>query len=281
VGVNDHSAQRQWEHYQVQRGIDRYKASLTQEVSSRHGSRVREKTLAEVAPGGRIASDLMGPLVTAIRAKQAEYREAYGDPKNRNMSEDAWAILSLSAETLAACTILSAQTAAPDATYTGVSRDVASRVQHEIEYAQWREAERKAAEGRKDSGAEFVPDLFKLMVKRNDVVDQRVFDKWSKKSALFAEVEWDQKMKVRVGGVLVTLLVESNAWYEVVEEFMASKNRTKLMFRMTELGLSVLSRLHDEFEYQRPFMLPMICEPRDYEYVEPVDQPASESEAFC
>ena len=77
------------------------------------------------------------------------------------------------------------------------------------------------------------------------------------------------------------MLVESNGWYEIREEFMEAHSKTKLMFRMTEQGLYVLSRLHDEHEVQRPWMLPMICEPMDYHYLEPQETPALPGEANC
>lgn len=271
VGAHDHEAQRLWEHYQVDRGIARYQRSLIQE---KEDGGQRMKRLDELAAGNTIASDMIGPAVEAVRKFQKE-RVQYAEESDAKgkMSEDDWAILTLPAETVAACMVLTALAASPDATYLGVSRDCATRIQHEIEYLTWKKAEKDAAKEREASSAPFVPDLFRLMVKRNEVVDLRVFKKWAKKAPLFAAQDWDQKTKARIGGTLMTLLVESNAWFEVKQEHQLGHNRVKLMFRMTELGLSVLSRLHNEGEYQRPFMLPMICEPRDYEYIEPRPEP--------
>ena len=88
------------------------------------------------------------------------------------------------------------------------------------------------------------------------------------KASLFTKGDWPARTKALVGGYFVTLLVESNAWYEIKDEWQTGHNKSKLMFRMTEMGLAVISQLHNEAEYQRPFMLPMICEPADYEYIE-------------
>jgi hypothetical protein len=76
---------------------------------------------------------------------------------------------------------------------------------------------------------------------------------------------------------MMTMLVESNAWFEVKQEHQIGHNKVKLMFRMTELGFGVLRSLHNAGKYQRPFMLPMICEPRDYEYIEPNPDAASKN----
>lgn len=273
VGANDHAAQRAWEHYQVDRGIARYHRSLTQETE---GGSLRAKRLDEIAVGNTVASDMIGPLVVTIQAKQAEYLEALKDPKLCKVPEDLTALTALPAATIAACAVLTALAASPDATFAGVSRDCATRIQHEIEYAMWKDAEAVAAKERKAANAPFVPDLFKLMVKRNEVVDLRVFKKWAKKSSMFTAGDWDQKTKARIGAVVMTMLVESNSWFEVKQEHQQGHNRVKLMFRMTEMGLGVVRQLHNEGEYQRPFMLPMICEPRDYEYIEPRPEPAPE-----
>lgn len=276
VGPRDFEAQRAWEHYQVTRGIERYRRSLVQDKED-GGQRL--KGLDEIKVGNTIASDMIGPMVAAVVKLQAE-RVQYAEESSikGKMSEDDWALLTLPAETIAACAVLTALSCSPDSTYAGVSRDCATRMQHEIEYMAWKQAERDAERERKAADAPFVPDLFKLMVKRNDVVDLRVFKKWAKKSPLFAAQDWDQKTKARIGGAIMTLLVESNSWFEVKQEHQQGHNRVKLMFRMTEMGLGVLSRLHNEGEYQRPFMLPMICEPRDYEYIEPRTAPEPEPE---
>lgn len=250
----------------MQRGVDRYKRSL---VHDQGDGRLRVKRLDEIAPGTRIAGDMIGPMVEAVKAKQAEYLAALASPDLKRVPEALMAITWLPPETVAACAVLTALASSPDATFMGVSKDCAARMQHEIEYATWKQAEADAARERKAADAPFVPDLFKLMVKRNDVVDMRVFRKWSKKAALFTGQDWDQRTKALVGTAVMTLLVESNSWYEVTQEHQQGHNKVKLMFRMTELGFSVLSNLHQEGEYQRPFMLPMIAEPLDYEYIEP------------
>ena len=279
TGPNDHGAQRAWEHYQVQRGIQRYQSSLTQD---KEDGGVRVKRLDEIAPGNRIATDMIAPLVKVITAYQVERSQYNADNSPRGkISEDDWAMLALPAETLAACAILTAMASNSDATYTGVSRDCGTRMQHEIEYMLWKQSESDAARERKAAGADFVPNLFSLMVKRNDDVDMRVFEKWSKKAPLFAAQDWDQKTKVRIGAVPMKLLIESNGWYEAKLEHQLGHNKVKLMFRMTEEGLGVLSQLHNACEYQRPFMLPMICEPMDYEYIEPKISTPLPSEATC
>ncbi|WP_197341590.1 hypothetical protein [Ralstonia solanacearum] len=266
VGPQDRTAQVAWEHYQVAKGIERYRRTLTRE--NKHGVAI-PKSLEETTPGHRIASELIGPLVEAIQAKQVELAEELRNPKLAKVPDVTVALTTLPPDTLAACTVLTALANPVDASYTSVAVAAAARVRHELEYQAWKDAEAAAEKERKETGAEGV-NLFKLMLRRNDgEVDKRAFDKWAKKADLFIKKNWDQDLKVRVGAALLELLVQSNGWFKVESVFNPQKGRASLMFGMTDSALALTSQLGAQCELQRPFMAPMICEPQDYEYLEP------------
>lgn len=207
VGIRDYTAQREWERHQVQRGIERYRASL-QKVHE-DGS-IRRRALAELEPGQVIAQDLIEPVTERIKVLQAEYLSAYQDPKLKRVPEASWPITALPPERLAACAVLTALARPDPCSFTVVGRDCGTRVMHEIEYETWKANEAAAAKERKEKAnagqdVPFVPDLFKLMLHRNETVDMRVFKKWSNKAPHFVKGEWTQEMKFHVGSVLMTL----------------------------------------------------------------------------
>lgn len=262
-GLHDYKAQREWERHQVQRGVERYRASL-QKVHE-DGS-IRRRALAELEPGQVIAQDLIEPVTERIKVLQAEYLTAYQDPKLKRVPEASWPITALPPERLAACAVLTALARPEPCSFTVVGRDCGTRVMHEVEYETWKANEATAVKERKAKGAPFVPDLFKLMLHRNEMVDMRVFKKWTNKAPHFVKGEWTQEMKFHVGSVLMTLLVEAASWFRVDNEWGEAKNQRKLVFSMSDEGRAFVACRHNQNELMRPFLLPMIAEPKDYEY---------------
>lgn len=264
VGHNDQSAQRDWEHFQVQRGIDRYRRSLVTESKS---GTIRSKDLGETTHGQRIATELIGPMVEAVEKFQKDFADQLNEQgsKMKRLPEAATVITTLSAETIAACAILTALANPVDAGWTSVRVSCAARLRHEIEYQEWAKAEKAAEKARKQTGEEGI-NLFKLMLKRNDgEIDKRVFDKWSKKSVLMIKQEWDQRTKVLIGDAVMSLVVESNGWFKVDDVLEDGAKFPKKVFGMTETALKLTAALGHSCELQRPFLAPMICEPQDYQ----------------
>lgn len=266
IGAFDLEAQRDWENYQVTRGVWRYRASLQREVQ--RGARVGEKTdraLAGLEPGQRIADELILPLTQAIQAKQAEAQEALESPTFRKVPDDYAVLALLPAEVMAVVTILSALSRCDPAQLQGCCLDLGGKIMREVELRAWARTEKEAEAERKETQAPWKANLYELMVKRNPSVDGRVFTKWSKKAALFVGAEWSKETRVRVGMMLLSLLVEIDGWFEVAQ--VRDGIKTKLMFQLTDVGREWVAHRHHQNELARPFLLPMICEPRDYEYL--------------
>lgn len=261
VGIFDHSAQRQWEHYQVQKGIDRYRHTLFRE---REDGTAVSRDLGEVQHGQRIASELIGPMIEAVTAKRAEYSSKLACKNTRRIS-DAEAILgALTPETIAACAVLTALANPVEAGWTGVRVACAARLRHELEYQEWARAEKDAEKERKTNFEDGI-NMFRLMLKRNHGdIDKRIFDKWSKKTNTLVTIDWNHEQKIHIGAYVMDLLVESNAWFEVKEVRDDGAKFPKLVFGMTETALALTKSLQKSCELQRPFLAPMICEPLDF-----------------
>lgn len=263
VGAHDYAAQRQWENWQTQKGIERYRDSLFK--FNEKDQTYRKRTLDALEPGQVIAQELIGPLVAAIQGYQAKVAEVISG--QARVSDGDWLLAMMPAETLGAVTVLSALARSDGpCSWTGMCRQLAGRVQDEYDLMQWKAREAAAAKERKEKGDESLVNLYQLMRHRNDKVDQRVFKKWSKKAPLFSSGEWSGDMKAQVGSALLGLLIGSNAWFEAV--FEREGVRQKRIFRMTDAGLAWVADRHNQNELIRPYLLPMICEPRDHEYPE-------------
>lgn len=205
------------------------------------------------------------PLAAAIKAKQDGTHEALANPTLRNMADEQWVFLSLPPEVLAVVTIMSALSRCDPAQLQGCALDLGTKVMREVELRMWARAEKAAEAERKESGADYKHNLHKLMVKRNDRVDERVFAKWSKKAELYARGDWSQATRVRVGMSLLSLLVELDGWFEVAT--VRDGVKTKLMFQLTDVARGWIAQRHTQNEMSRPFLLPMLCEPLDYAYL--------------
>ncbi|WP_261526255.1 hypothetical protein [Burkholderia multivorans] len=261
VGPHDFAAQRAWEHFQVQRGIDRYRKSLVREKAD---GTVTSRDLGEVRHGQRIASELIGPMVEAVKKAQAEYASKLEDPSTKRIADAQAVFGALDAETIAACAVLTALANPVDAGWTSVRVACAARLRHELEYQEWARAENEAEKHRKQHALDGI-NMFKLMLRRNNgEIDKRVFDKWSRKTQTLVKLDWTHEQKIHIGTSVMSLLVESNGWFEVKERREEGSKFPKLIFGMTETALALTESLQETCELQRPFLAPMICEPQDY-----------------
>ncbi|AOK28858.1 MULTISPECIES: hypothetical protein [Burkholderia] len=261
VGAHDTAAQRAWEHFQVQRGIDRYRRTLVRE---KEDGTVTSRDLGEVQHGQRIASELIGPMVEAVKKAQADYASKLEDPSTKRIADAQAVFGALDAETIAACAVLTALANPVGAGWTSVRVACAARLRHELEYQEWARAEKEVEKYRKEHALDGV-NMFKLMLRRNNgEVDKRVFDKWSKKTQTLVKLDWTHEQKVHIGDSVMALLVESNGWFEVKEQREEGSKWPKLVFGMTETALALTESLQETCELQRPFLAPMICEPQDY-----------------
>lgn len=260
-GTRDYAAQRKWEHYQVQRGIERYRRTL---VTQKQDGTPVARNLGEVTHGQRIASDLIGPMVEAVKAQKEGYVGKLADPNSKRINDAAGIWGCLDEETIAACAVLTALANPVEAGWTAVRRTCAARLRHEIEYQQWAIREREAEKARKETGEDGI-NMFKLMLKRNKGdVDKRVFDKWAKKTTTLVKAEWTHEQAIHIGSAVMTLFVETNGWFEVKEMREEGQKFPRLVFGMTETALNLAASMREHCELQRPFLAPMIAEPVDY-----------------
>lgn len=263
-GVSDLEARAQidWEHRLVERGISRYRASL---VKEKEDGGLERKSLVDTEPGQVIARDLIGPMIARIELEQVATVQRMEDPDYKRLAHYDWVIVTLPADRLAAVTILRVLGYTEDVPFTQAAKAVARAVQDEFDFDRWKQAESAAEKDRKARGVtEYVPNMFKLMRDRNKVIDQRVFKKWRNKASLYTKSDWDTNILASVGSWLLACLIECNGWYEAVN--VREDGLTKRVLRLTDVGRAFIKDRHARNELARPYYLPMIAEPLDYQY---------------
>lgn len=312
VGDHDHAAQLLWERRQVFEGLWRYARSRIKQAGRNGEGGYVERSLAEQEPGQVIAMQVISPLAELIAAAQVEANAAMADPKNKKTSAENWVLLSLAPEVLAVVTVLSALSHAEGTSVAAACKAIAKSVKNEWDLKIWKDREDAAEKQREELGAEWEPNLARLMYKRNDVVDERVFTKWAKKAPQFMASEWSQEQSIQVGACLLHQLMnaaganypqelraeleqaalargekwggpghkvndtrpewelpeKSGVWFMIMEAE-ERPGKTVLKFQLTPWARTWVSKRHNQNGLARPYMLPMICEPLDYEYIEP------------
>lgn len=279
VGVRDYNAQRQWEDWQRQRGMWRYRASLKREVQrgAAKGSLV-DRAIGDLEPGQRIADEVIVPLTERIEKAQDEAHAALADTSLCRIPVAMANLLLLPADVLAVTTVLSALSRTAPAQLQGVALDLGGKVMAEVERRAWAQAEKDAEKEPPAPGETSKPNMYALMIRRNKRVDTRVFKKWSNKAERYVKGDWDSDTRKHVGMMLLGHLIEVDAWFEVKSEL--QRGKTMHLFQLTDMARAWIAQRHTQNELSRPFMLPMICEPLDYEYLpEQASEPEDDSQA--
>lgn len=248
-----------WEHSSVERGVARYRASLTKMDAK---GETRDRSFSDLEPGQRIASEIMVPLVAAIKAAQKQAIDDLAEPGGHRMAGWQWPILCLPADTLASIVLLAALESVRDKPLTPLTRRIGHDVRTEREYVLWGENERKAL---KDG--EIPYSLFRLMHDRNPVVDERVYKKWRKKAKTFEKLEWPDDAVHGIGAFLLLLLVENSGGWLVSQDKWLNGRSTRYLC-LSEMAQQWIAHRHNRNSFMRPMLLPMIYPPADYCYTE-------------
>ncbi|KAF1049357.1 hypothetical protein [Xylophilus sp.] len=264
AGAQDAEAQRQWEQYARDRGVVRYRYSL---VRTTQDGKTAQRSLADLEPGQRLTQELVGPLVERVLVLQDEAHARVADPRMKKLPDETAVLLLLEADVIAVTAVLSALSRCEPAPLQSCCLELGGRLQREVELYAWKKREKSAQKEREEGDAPWEPNMHELMVKRNDTVDERVFTKWSKKAKLFVKEDWSTATRLRMGMVLLSALVEQDAYFEV--KLVRDGAKTRQMFQLTDTARQWVAQRHHQNELMRPLMLPMICEPRDYHYLPP------------
>lgn len=271
----EQAAQIEWERASVERGVARYRASLTK--TDRKTGDTEAVPLADLKPGKDIIADVMRPMVRLLEERQREAAEdihrrcAGGRAAYGPVAVWAWPILQLPADKLAFITLRTVLTFNTRQTdwvrpVSAMSRTVSQHVREEIEFEEWKRAENAAKKADPDR-----PNWWALMRKWAPAIDLRAFKKFravqEKHTGPGFRADWTDSQRLQLGAVLLeALVIEGKGWF-VAERVRTSKYQQGagiLVVGLTAAALEWVASKHSEYELTRPWLLPMKCEPFEW-----------------
>lgn len=258
------NAQMEWETQCIERGVDRYHASLYKTTVSPDGSvHQQQADIGDTRAGSAMLKQLMGRLVPAIEEARAEALEGLTSEKGKNPPQWWWYMAWLPADALAYITLRASLAEKPSAAARGRKVNstclrMGQSVKEELEFRLWKQRSKENAK----SGDGI--DMAGMLIARcKGNVDRRTFSRWKKKIAEIEKFDWDVNTKLRLGVKLLDCLLQScDQWFRV--ELVAGKGKTERMLYMSDKLFDKLNNIHEKLEVARPYMLPMFVPPRPW-----------------
>ena len=84
-------------------------------------------------------------------------------------------------------------------------------------------------------------------------------------------LNWDKSVRIHVGMKCLDLLVRhGNGWFEMqlINRGYGRTLYTEKTLRLTEIARQAIEQDHNRCELNRPFLLPMLCEPAEWRFNE-------------
>ena len=247
----------------VELGVQRYRRAIA------------EADLADTPPGLEAARDMLKTLIPAIREAQSEAVDGIANGPRGIKPRWWWLIGFLSAEKLAFITaraILTTKNKRDHASgllFTSASLALGRHVRQELEFDMWRRAEAAKVKEAKEAGEQRV-NLYKVLTERAKKVDAKAFQRWRQKIADIERLDWDRDARLAVGVKLLTLAAKhGGGWFEII--LVPTRGKTERRIVLTEIARDAISDVNSRLEINRPFLLPMVCQPKPWRKADEAD----------
>jgi len=253
----------EWERGAVGRGISRYRQSLYT-INEDGSTEMRE--LADLEPGTAMLRELVTNLAPIVSAAAVEAKAKLADHKSGRWENWWYPILSLEPKAwvvIAAKAVLSqsGQNGQFVRSVRSIALEIGRNGKLEVEFREWKKAQNEKS---KESGA---PNWWKLMQSRSPGIDERAFRKFKAKSKELDRVDWSREMRLAIGVKLLTLMVESGGgWFTFAKRKKVDGRgfTSENVVELTDLAKSWIKGRHRGNELSRPWLVPMIVEPRPW-----------------
>lgn len=213
------------------------------------------------------------PLVPAI---QAAHETALRGLSGKGHRAKWWIpALSLEADKWAVITARSALTGiAPDMQdarpTTSVALNIASAAKLQREFDLWKARESKESREAQARG-EHRANLYQVMLRSVKKVDKRTARKWMLLSDNIDHLDWSKDERISVGMLMLSILAEhGGGWFELayIRKSTGRGTVTERVIRLTEAGRRWINNHNAMTELQRPWLLPMLCPPKAWRWVD-------------
>ena len=269
IRVNVH-----WETGGIERGVRRYQNEMSKDVGK--FSETGRSAFADTDVGSKLVDQCMRPLVSGIREEQAVAQLGFS---KKGHSAIWWLpLLCLQAEKIAAVTIRTVLAGLqPEVSHsrpwTACALLIGGNIKMEREFDLWKERQYRQA---REEGS---VNLYKVMTKNCKRIDTRAARKFMRLSTDLDRLDWSKEVKLHVGmKALDTLVRHGNGWFEMslVGRGYGRTRHTEKTVKLTEVARSAIEQDHRRCEFNRPFLVPMLCEPAEWRWHEGKEKQHSE-----
>lgn len=256
----------EWESGGIQRGVDRYHNELNKDVSK--FSETGRSAFADTDVGSKLVDQCMKPLVAGIKEEQAVAQ--LGFSKKGHAAVWWLPMLCLQPEKIAAVTIRTVLAGLqPEVSHsrpwTAAALLIGANIKMEREFDLWKE--RQYREAKQDGSV----NLYKVMTKNCKRIDTRAARKFMRLSTDLDRLDWTKEVRLHIGmKCLDTLVRHGNGWFEMslVGRGYGRTRHTEKTVKLTQVARDAIEQDHRRCEFNRPFLLPMLCEPAEWRWHE-------------
>jgi len=259
----------------ISRGVERYNNELSKDISQ--FSDTGRSAFADSDVGSKLVDQCMKPLVIGFYEIQSEAQQGFGS-KGHNA---VWwgPILCLSPEKLAAITIRTVLAGlqpevAHARKWTACALLIGQNMKQEREFDLWKD--RNYREAREQGTI----NLYKVMIRRVKKIDPRAVRRFMRMSTDIDRLDWTKEVRLHVGmKCLDTLIRFGNGWFEChfAGKGYGRTRHVEKTVRLTEIARRAIEDDHERCELNRPFLLPMLCEPVRWRWDEARTQRSTKS----
>jgi hypothetical protein len=253
----------EWERGAVTRGIARYRSSL---YSVNDDGTTEMRDLGDLEPGVQMLRELVSNVEPAVINAVAEAKQKLSDHKSGRWENWWFPLLSLEPKAwviVAGKAVLaqSGQNGQFSRSVRSIALEIGRNGKLEVEFREWKRSQNEKA---RTTGA---PNWWKLMQSRSPEIDERAFKKFKAKSKELDKVEWSREMRLAIGTKLLTILVEhGGGWFQFA---LKRKPDGRGFFKenvieLTPLAQSWIKGRHRGNELSRPWLVPMLTEPKPW-----------------
>ena len=256
----------EWETCGIERGVQRYQNELNKDVSK--FSNTGRSAFADTDVGSKLVDQCMRPLVDGVKEEQAAAQ--LGFSKKGHTAIWWLPILCLQPEKKAAVTIRTVLAGLqPEVSHsrpwTACALLIGANIKMEREFDLWKERQYREA---RDEGS---INLFKVMTKNCKRIDTRAARKFMRLSTDLDRLDWTKETKLHIGMKCLDILVRhGNGWFEMslVGRGYGRTRHTEKTIKLTQVARTAIEQDHRRCEFNRPFLLPMLCEPAEWRWNE-------------
>jgi len=250
----------------IERGVERYRNELSKDISK--FSDTGRSSFADTDVGSKLVDQCMKPLVEGIKEIQEE--ATLGFTKRGHCAVWWLPSLCLPADKLAAVTIRTVLAGlqpevALSRQWTHCALKIGQNIKQEREFDLWKDRQYREA---REEGA---VNLYKTMVRRVKKIDNRAARRFMRMSADLDRLDWDKEVRLHIGmKMLDTLVRYGNGWFECDLKIVGWNHTRRHLktVKLTDVARQAIEEDHKRCELNRPFMLPMLCEPVEWRWKE-------------